>query len=172
MALGIIFALFLTQLEQFHIFLLHLGNFSYIGAFIAGVFFVSTFTVATGSLILLILAENYSPLSIALIAGFGGVIGDLTIFHLMRDTLAGEITDIYNHVDRKNHFKKLLHSKYFNWMLPVIGSIIIASPLPDELGISLMGLSKISTVRFVFLSYFLNSLGIFLVLSAAVFIKP
>ena len=46
--------------KGFHSFLLHLGNFGYIGAFIAGILFVSTFTVATSALVLLVLAETLS----------------------------------------------------------------------------------------------------------------
>ena len=75
-------------------------------------------------------------------------------------------------MDKKRHIKKLFHSKYFNWMLPIIGAIIIASPFPDELGVSLIGLSKLSTGKFILLSYVLNSIGIFLVVSVSVFIKP
>lgn len=171
-ALGIIIAIFLSRFEGFHSFLLHLGGLGYLGAFIAGIFFVSTFTVATSALVLLILAETLSPLEIGLIAGLGAVVGDVTIFHFVKDNVISEIEDIYNHMDRKKHLKKLFRSRYFSWMLPVIGSMIIASPLPDELGVSLMGLSKISTFRFIVLSYMLNSLGIFLVVSASVFIKP
>lgn len=167
---SIILAVVLSQIEAFHALLLHLGNFGYIGAFIAGMFFVSTFTVATSALVLLILAETLAPIEIGLIAGLGAVVGDLLIFRLIRDNITNEIEDIYNQMDRKKHLKKLFHSKYFNWMLPVFGGIIIASPLPDELGVSLMGISKMSTFKFVFLSYVLNSIGIFLVVSASVFI--
>ncbi len=170
--ISLIGALLLSRFETFHSFLLHLGNLGYIGAFIAGILFVSTFTVATGALILLVLAETLSPIEIGLIAGLGAVVGDLTIFHLVKDNLASEITDIYNHIDRDNHLKKVFHSKYFSWTLPVLGSLIIASPLPDELGVSLMGLSKSNTLRFVVISYILNSVGIFLIVSASVFVKP
>lgn len=170
--LSIVLAVILSQIEVFHSLLLHLGSFGYIGAFIAGMFFVSTFTVATSALTLLILTETLSPLEIGLIAGLGAVVGDMLIFRLIKDDLSNEIEDIYNHMDRNKHLKRLFHSKYFNWMLPVLGSIIIASPLPDELGVSLMGISKINTGKFVFLSYVLNSIGIFLVVSASVFIKP
>ena len=55
-------------------------------------------------------------------------------------------------------------------MLPVIGAIIIASPLPDELGVSLMGMSQMKASRFILLSYILNSIGIFLVVSASLLI--
>ena len=165
-------AIILSQIDIFHSFLLRLGELGYVGAFIAGIFFVSTFTVSTSALILLILAETLSPLEIGLIAGIGAVVGDMIIFHLVRDNLSGEIEDIYNQMDRKQHIKKLFHSKYFNWMLPIIGAIIITSPLPDELGVSLISLSKLSTVKFILLSYFLNSIGIFLIVSASLFIKP
>ena len=55
---GIALAIVLSQIDAFHSFLLHLGGFGYIGAFIAGMFFVSTFTVATSALILLILDQD------------------------------------------------------------------------------------------------------------------
>jgi len=169
---GIILAIVLSQIESFHSFLLHLNNFGYIGAFVAGIFFVSIFTVATSALVLLTLVEFLSPVEIALIAGLGAVVGDLLIFHLIKDNLFNEIKEIYTKIDRRNHLKKLFHSKYFNWMLPIIGAIIIASPLPDELGVSLMGLSKIRTPKFIFISYILNSIGLFLIVSASVIIKP
>lgn len=151
---------------------MHLGSFGYIGAFIAGLLFVSTFTVATSALVLLVLAETLSPIEIGLIAGLGAVVGDMLIFHLVKDNLTYEIEDIYNQVDRKKHLKKLFHSKYFNWMLPVIGGIIIASPLPDEIGVSLIGISKMSAFNFVLISYISNSIGIFLIVSASVIVKP
>jgi hypothetical protein len=171
-AVGVLLAVFLSQIEAFHAFLIHLGGFGYIGAFVAGMLFVSTFTVATSALILLTLAETLSPIEIGLVAGLGAVVGDLTIFHLIRDNLASELEQVFKNFDRTKRLKHLFHTKYFNWMLPVFGAIIIASPLPDELGISLIGLSKMNTLRFIFLSYILNSLGIFLVVSASIFIKP
>ena len=51
--LSIVLAVVLYRFEAFHSLLLHLGGFGYIGAFIAGVFFVWTFTAATSALILL-----------------------------------------------------------------------------------------------------------------------
>ncbi|MFA6368989.1 MAG: hypothetical protein WCX20_01235 [Candidatus Shapirobacteria bacterium] len=169
---GIMLAIILSRIEIFHSFLLHLNGFGYIGVFVAGILFVSTFTVATSVLILFTFAEVLSPIEIALIAALGAVVGDLLIFNLIKDNLFNEIKEIYNKIDHKNHLKKLFYSKYFNWILPVIGAIIIASPLPDEVGISLMGLSKISTPKFIVISYILNSIGLFLIISASVIIKP
>lgn len=170
--MGVVLALLLSRNEIFHSFLMHLGGFGYVGAFVAGILFVSTFTVATSALVLLTLAETLSPIEIGLIAGFGAVVGDMLIFNLIKDNLVNEIEDIYDQVDKDHHFKKLLHSKYFSWSLPVLGAIIIASPLPDEMGISLINLSKMNTLKFIILSYILNSIGIFLIVSASVVIKP
>lgn len=169
--LSVIFALALTRFEDFHTFLLNLGSFGYLGAFAAGVLFVSTFTVATGAVILLILAETLSPWEIGLIAGLGAVAGDFTIFRFIKYGLNEELKLIYNHFknDKLNH---LLHTKYFRWSLPVIGALIIASPLPDEIGVSLLGISKMKTYQFLIISFILNAIGIFLVVSASLIIKP
>lgn len=171
--LGVVFAIILSRFEAFHSFLLNLGNYGYIGVFIAGILFVSTFTVATGALILLVLAEKLSTIEIGIVAGLGAVVGDLTIFRFVKDHLIQEIEDLFknNHLQGR-HISRILHTKYFNWTLPVIGAIIIASPFPDELGISLMGFSKMKTYQFILISFLLNAIGIFLVVSASLVIKP
>ena len=170
--LSIIFALILSRFEVLHEFLLNLGNLGYIGAFIAGILFVSTFTVATGAVILLVLAEKLSPVEIGIVAGLGAVIGDFAIFKFVRDGLTDEVKEVYEKIDHNNHLLKLLHTKYFSWMFPVFGAIVIASPLPDEIGVSLMGIGKMKTYQFLILSFILNAVGIFLVVSASKFIRP
>jgi len=166
------FALILSRLEGFHALLLNLGSFGYLGAFIAGMLFVSTFTVATGAVILLVLAEKLSPLEIGIIAGFGAVLGDFTIFKFVKDGLANEIQEVYKKIDHNNNLLKLLHTKYFSWMFPVLGAIVIASPLPDEIGVSLLGIGKMKTYQFLIFSFILNAVGIFIVVSASKFLKP
>ena len=169
--LSLITALLLSRYEAFHNFLLNLGELGYIGAFLAGILFVSTFTVATGAVILLILAERLSPIEIGIIAGLGAVVGDFTIFRFIKDNLVAEVTPIYNGLGG-SHVTKMLHTKYFSWTLPVVGAIIIASPFPDEIGVSLMGIAKMKTYQFIILSFILNAIGIFLVVSASLVIKP
>ena len=134
--------------------------------------FVSTFTVATGAVILLVLAERLSPVEIGIIAGFGAVIGDFAIFKFVRDGLTDEIREVYENIDYNSHLLKILHTKYFSWMFPVLGAIIIASPLPDEIGVSILGIDKMKTYKFLILSFILNATGIFLVVSASKFIRP
>lgn len=170
--ISIILAMFLSLYEPFHMFLLNLGALGYLGAFVAGILFVSTFTVATGAIILLVLAERLSPVEIGIIAGLGAVVGDFIIFRFIKNNLAREIRNIYDHIDGDHHLQKVFHSKYFSWTLPVIGAIIIATPFPDEIGISLMGISKMKSYQFLAISFILNAVGIFLIVSASAFIKP
>jgi hypothetical protein len=167
---GIIFAFFLSKSTEFNQFFLQIGDLGYFGAFLAGILFVSTFTVATGAVILFILAEKLSPLEIGIIAGFGAVLGDFTIYKFIKEDLISEIEPIYEKLGG-NHLTKILHTKYFSWTLPVFGAIIIASPFPDEIGVSLMGIGKMKTYQFLLLSFILNAIGIFLILSASALVK-
>jgi hypothetical protein len=44
----------------------------------------------------------------------------------------------------------------------VLGAFIIASPLPDELGLTLMGMSKVRLAVLVPVSFVMNAVGIYL----------
>lgn len=170
--ISVIFSILLSRYEPLNTFLLNLGNWGYIGAFFAGILFVSTFTVATGAVILLILAERLSPIEIGIIAGLGGVVGDFTIFRFVKDGLLSEITPVYNSLGGRR-LTAVLRTKYFSWTLPVIGALIIASPFPDEIGVSLMGIAKIKTYQFILLSFVLDTVGVFLfVVFARAIINP
>jgi hypothetical protein len=160
--LSFILIIIITRYQPFIDMLLNLGNLGYMGIFVAGVLFVSTFTVA----ILLILTEKFSPIEIGIIAGFGAAVGDFAIFRFVKDNLMEEIVPIYNHIGGRR-ITAMLHKKYLSWTLPVIGAFIIASPFPDELGVSLMGISKIKTYQFLLITFALNAMGIFLFVSAA-----
>ncbi|MBI5356786.1 hypothetical protein HZB78_04205 [Candidatus Collierbacteria bacterium] len=127
--------------------------------------------MTAGAIILFFLAETFTSWEIGLIAGLGAVAGDLTIFKFVKNGLAGEIKDIYNHMDGRHHLRRLFHSKYFSWTLPVVGALIIAPPLPDELGVTLMGISRLNTIQFLITSFLLNSIGIFLIVSGAALFK-
>ena len=161
-ATGIAIAIILSQNPGFHEKVNSLTQLGYFGAFIAGIFFVSTFTVATALLVLLYLGEVQNPIIVALIASAGALLGDLVIFRFIKNSLIQEIQSILDIVPyfRKRHLLKITHHKHLAWFLPVIGAMIIASPFPDEIGISLMGISKISPIRFMIISYVLNTAGI------------
>ncbi|MDP2685417.1 MAG: hypothetical protein Q8P20_10400 [bacterium] len=192
LVLGILVTLFLYQTEPFHQLLRQLGTLGFIGAFIAGMLFVSIFTVSTGVLILLILAERLPLIPLGIIGGLGAVIGDLLIFKFVRDGLIGEIKLVEENIkdelksiefidDHMNsrpakHFRKhmlaLLHTKYFSWILPATGVLILTSPLPDEMGMGLMGISKIKTYQLLLLLLIIKPASVFLVVLSSFVVKP
>ncbi len=130
------------------------------GTIVVGVFFTSIFTTAPAIVALAaIAAETGAPLQTALFGAIGAVIGDIFIFRFVRDSIAEDFMYILKQgpKERLQHFFKL---KFFRWTLFMIGGLIIASPLPDELGIMLMGITKIKTLAFIPISFVFNFLGI------------
>jgi len=55
---------------------------------------------------------------------------------------------------------KASRSRIYSFFIKIIAYLIIASPLPDELGVALLGTTKQKTKEFLILSYFMNFLGI------------
>lgn len=144
------------------------GKFGYIGVFITGFFFVSTFTVVPATAILFLFVKELSLPLIALTAGAGGVAGDYLLFRFLKDKLADELSEVFKSAGGSYFIKfhNIVHTRYFSWLSPVVGALIIASPLPDELGIGLLGIYKLDNKKFILLSFILNSVGIFILLSA------
>lgn len=149
------------EYQPFHDFLISLG---YIGTFLTGMFFAYGFTAAPATAILFILAKEQNILLAGFIAGFGALLGDLLIFNFIRNSFADEIRKLSREkvVSYINHKTPNLFKKY---LMPVVAGFIIASPLPDELGVSMLAASKnISIKIFSIISYILNTSGIFVIL--------
>ncbi len=144
----------------------NISRLGYVGSFVAGGFFVSTFTVAPAGVVLFKLAQMYNPLLIALSAGFGAVIGDYLIFRFLKDNVFEEIKPVFMKLGGSN-LSRLISTPYFAWLAPVLGALIIASPFPDEIGVGLMGISKLKNWQFLTISFLLNSLGILLIITIA-----
>ena len=145
----------------FHNFLLSLG---YFGTFLAGVFFTYGFTAAPATAILLILSNEQNIFFAGFIAGFGALIGDLIIFKFIRYSFADEIRKI-SQEKAISHLNNKIPTLFKRYFVPVLAGFIIASPLPDEIGVSLLAASRsISTKIFSILSYVLNTAGIFVIL--------
>ena len=168
--LGFGLAIFFYKNPFFKQFLLGLGQYGYLSAVLAGAMFVCTFTVATGGLIILTLVKTLDPLPLIFFGMLGAVIFDMFVFKSIKNTVDKEIEDVFSN-PRFSHFKKILHTKYFAWMTPLIGLLVFISPLPDELGISLLGLSKLKAYQFLLISILNHSIGMFFIVSAVRFIS-
>src|SRR3989338_7117944 len=114
-----------------------IGTLGYLGAFLTGIFFVSSFTVAPAAVVLFHLAENLNALEVALLAGAGGVIGDYLIFRFLKDRVFSELAPVL-HKLKMPKVRGIFRSPYFAWFPPVFGAVIIASPFPDEVGLSML----------------------------------
>lgn len=168
--LGLCFAFILSRLPFFASLITEIEKFGYLGAILSGFLFSSTFTAATGALLLVNFAKVLDPFYLVASGVVGALSADLIIFFFVKDKVSEEITPIYEHFLAHSHLKKIIHTKYFSWTLPVLGALIIASPFPDELGISLMGLSSIPFLDFLLISLLSHTFGIFLLVSASVLI--
>lgn len=133
-----------------------------LGIFIAGFFFTSVLTVGPATVAIGALAQSNSLFVIAAVGAIGSVLGDLIIFRFVRDRITDDFIALFEK-PRVKRLAHIIHLEIFRYFTPVIGAIIIASPLPDEIGLAMMGLSKIKTKFFIPLSYCLNFLGILLV---------
>ncbi len=129
-------------------------------SFIAGLFFTSVFTTAPAIAFFTYIAPTIPLITMAIVGGIGAVIGDLIIFRFVRDRFGKDLIAFLKEKQRGNHFKLLLHLKMFRYLTFLLGGLIIASPLPDELGIALLGFSKMKTRPFIILSFIFNTIGI------------
>lgn len=160
--LGIVLAFFLSTSETFHAFINNLGAFGYVGAFVAGMFFVSTFTVASAVLVLLLLSHQLPSWQVSLIAGLGATLGNYLLFLFIKEKIVGHVKQFAK--TRKKHDKHLLFRRHSHWLLPFAGLIVMATPLPDELGILLLSIFEMRTYQFLLVSFTLKTAGIYALL--------
>jgi len=136
----------------------------YFGTFLAGIFYAYGFTAATATAMLLIFAKEQNFLLAGLIAGIGALLSDLIIFLFIRHTFAEEI----KRLSRGKTFQSIqekLPSTLKKYLITVFAGFLIASPLPTEIGVTLMASMKnISTKKFAVMAYLLHTIGIFTIL--------
>jgi uncharacterized membrane protein YdjX (TVP38/TMEM64 family) len=144
-----------------------LGDFGYFDIFIAGICF--SFGFSTPFAIGFFIISNPSNILLAaLIGGLGALVSDLLIFKIIRFSFMDEFKRLKKsrpivEVDR------MLDSHWIhgvkNYLLFVFAGLVIASPLPDELGVSMLaGLTRIKVYLLAIISFIMNSFGIFIML--------
>ena len=133
-----------------------------IGSFISGIFFVSVFTAIPATVIIAELAETNSILLVSLFGGLGALFGDLIIFRFIKDNLSEDFCYLLKKTG-SGRFFSIFKLRLFKWIVPFIGALVVASPLPDEIGLAMMGFSKMKTSLFIPVSFILNSLGILII---------
>jgi len=136
-------------------------NVRVIGAFVGGLFFTSVFTTAPAIIFLGEIGQVEPILVVALIGAAGAVCGDILLFHLFKNHVAKDVDTLIG-LSKNNLLKNILHNRAFRWVGILVGALIISS-LPDELGIALMGLTKMEVKSFIPVSFTFNFFGIYLI---------
>jgi len=182
LAVSVVIAFYILKFQPVLSFIHGLSYLGYAAAFILGMMFTYALTVVPATAVLYNLGQQLNPLLIALIGAFGSVVSDYLIFRFVRDKLINEIKLLskeINHLTKPVSdlvfteeitvvlWKKITRSRIWKHLIPIIAGFIIASPLPDELGVAIFGAAKYEPKRFIIISYCLNFVGILAVTSLA-----
>ncbi len=136
----------------------------YFGTFFFGIIFVQGFTAAPATAALLLIAKEQNMYLAGIIAGLGALVGDLIIFKFIKYSFADEIKK-FRREKLVKEISGITPGPIKKYLVPVLGGFIIASPLPDEIGVSLFAMSKHASVKiFSIISFSLNTAGILIIL--------
>ncbi len=164
-SIGIVGAIFLSG-NGFIDFTIRLLGGQELASFVAGVFFTSAFTIAPASVALAHIGQLADIHTVTLWGGLGAMCGDLLLFLFIRDKFSKDLREAFKPLFIK-HIVSSFHIGFMKWLAPLLGAAIIASPLPDELGLALMGLSKTKTLVLIPVAFVMNVIGVYLVISFA-----
>lgn len=168
-AIGTVLAYILFVTTPLGEYISGLGAIGYLGIFFAGFLYSFGFSapIATG---MLLVTNPENILLASCIAGLGSVVSDVLLFRFAKKSLKKEINEIekiktINKIEKKltNCFSRRI-KKQIMYLLAIL---FIASPLPDEIGITfLASVTKITekyiaTISFVSHTLFLIALLIF-----------
>lgn len=130
----------------------------------AGILYTFFLTAPVSVAMLVVLAGQNNPILTAILAGLGAVLGDFLIVKFFRERISSEL----NEFSKQLHLQKInvvLQKLHLDFLAPLLGAIIVASPLPDELGLMLLGVSKLRYQEIALISYILNTAGILLIVA-------
>ncbi len=158
--LSIVVAVLLVRTDVLANLLISTGEMRIWGSFIAGMFFTSIFTTAPAIAALGEISLLQGIFNTAFFGAMGAVVGDLIIFRFVRNRFSEHVSEMVMYQSIWRRFHLLFKRRFFRWITFLVGGFILASPLPDELGIAVLGFSKMRMKYFVVLSFFFNFLGI------------
>jgi len=155
---GILFAL--IGPEKIHAFIQPWGIG---GVFIVGMMYTTSLTAALAAFILPTFTFDYSPATIAVIGALGATLVDVTLLHLIRSDLKKELKRL-SALPSMRWIRSTPFMKE-KWFRNTFGIFVIALPIPDEVGIAFMANSNISEANFRLISFIVNIIGIYALVS-------
>jgi uncharacterized membrane protein YdjX (TVP38/TMEM64 family) len=141
-------------------FISNLGELGYIGSFIAGCFYTFGFTSPFSAGFFIDLNPSNIILT-GILGGIGAFVGDMVIFSFAKEYFRDEFKKL-----RKENVIKKLGNKINSFFLYIIAVILIASPLPDEAGLTILaGIKELKPFAIGAISIVCNTIGILILLS-------
>lgn len=162
-----IFAYYLFNNDLFSNIIANLGTYNYLGEFVGGLLFSFGFT--TPIAIAIFLKLNPSNIFLAsIIGGFGALLSDLIIFKFIKFSFEEEFKKLRRErpfLFMKKNILTHINPKISHYITFAFAGILFASPLPDEAAVLVLaGISKINLKSLAVISFFFNSIGIFILL--------
>jgi uncharacterized membrane protein YdjX (TVP38/TMEM64 family) len=136
----------------------------YFGTFLAGLLYPYALTSAAGTGILLILSKGQNIIVSGVIADVGALISDILIFFFVKRGFSDEAQKLSQEPVVRT-INRLIPDSVRVFLLSVFASLLIASPLPTEIGVMLMvSIREMEFKKFVILVYILHAFAIFVIL--------
>ncbi|MBI4095956.1 MAG: hypothetical protein HY438_03790 [DPANN group archaeon] len=136
----------------------NLGEYGYIGTLIASSFYSDVFTVGPSAAILLLLSPTQNIFIFSTLGAFGAMFSDYVLFKIFGKTIGKSMVRLNGRIALKKHTLHIVRK-----LGPIVAFFIILSPLPDELGLSILSILKYPDRKVLVLSFAANWLGIFLI---------
>lgn len=150
-----------------------LDGLGYPAVFGAGLLFSYGFTTPFAIAAFVAMAGDVNPFLAAPIAGIGAFLSDLVIFELLRVSFFGNELERLRHTRLIDRVHRVLHhnqtpERIRQIALWTMAGVVIASPLPDEIGVALLsGTTNMSERAFSIVCFTMNTLGILIILLLA-----
>ncbi len=161
---SIFISLWIVRIGVLHNVVSVMSEVKLLATFITGFFFTMVFTIVPATIVFVELAHQMSHLQLAFWGALGAMTGDLTIFFFVSDRFAKDIMEVIK-ISKAKKITHFFKKGYFRWLSPLIGALIIASPLPDEIGITMMEMSKVRMAFIVPITFCMNFLAIYILAS-------
>jgi hypothetical protein len=142
-----------------------LEGFGYAGGLIAGILSASFFTAAPALVLIIDLAHQLDPLPLAVIVGVGASLGDMVILLFFEERIFHELKPVYLRLRGKHRGRPRKPRRSAPLLL--LGTLFISSPLPDEIGLGLLGISHFPKIVILVICLGLNVLGAAIIILAA-----
>jgi hypothetical protein len=143
----------------------YLESLGFLGGLLAGMLSASLFTAAPALVLIIDLAPQLDPLFLALIVGVGAALGDMIILLFFEERIFHELKPVYLRLRGRNRGRPRKPRR--SAALLLLGTFFITSPLPDEVGLGLLGISHFPKVVILVICLGLNVLGAALIILAA-----